>query len=242
MADQEARVADGQGDIFVPDLARDLLEEIAIQARDSEYVDAKSGVSARLTISAMENLLSATERRSLINGGDQVVRMGDFWGVVPAITGKVELVYEGEQEGPHLVAQNLLGKAIRAQFEQYFPRPMDARRLHKRHPDAPKPEDPFAEIKDWFSQQGQLDILQEETSEDYHKKLSAISGLEKLVKQSFPEATAEEIPFLMEFSLHGMAECSQLSKNRLETGIRFGDLMDSVFSVGDFLDGEEEED
>ncbi len=110
--------------IYVPELMKDLIEQIAIEARSSELVDEKSGVSARLTISAYENLISAAERRLYLNGeSNTIVRIADLIGVIPAITGKVELVYEGEQEGAGLVAYNLIGKAIRTQFVNYFPSP-----------------------------------------------------------------------------------------------------------------------
>ena len=90
-----------------------MLEQIVFEARESEYIDAKSGVSARLSISAYENLLSAAERRSILNGDDEtIIRLSDFDGIIPAITGKVELVYEGEQEGAKMVAENLIKKAI----------------------------------------------------------------------------------------------------------------------------------
>ena len=86
----------------------------------------KSGVSARLTISAYENLMSAAERRAIINKERQTyIRLSDFVGVIPAITGKVELVYEGEQEGPGIVAHNLVGKAVRTMFTDYFAQPDD---------------------------------------------------------------------------------------------------------------------
>jgi magnesium chelatase subunit I len=105
-------------------LIKDLVEHIAFAARDSEFVDEKSGVSARLTIAAMENLISTAERRAILNNEKQtVVRISDFAGVFPAITGKIEMVYEGEQEGPMRVAQNILDKAIRNLFVQYFPNP-----------------------------------------------------------------------------------------------------------------------
>ena len=98
------------------ELVKDLVEQIAL-TRESEYIDAKSGVSARLTISAYENLISAAERRMIKNGMEKTtVRVTDFVRVIPGITGKVELVYEGEQEGPGTVAANLISKAIRVQF------------------------------------------------------------------------------------------------------------------------------
>ncbi|MDH3243385.1 MAG: magnesium chelatase, partial [Saprospiraceae bacterium] len=107
---QEAKIAPDQSDkIRVPELAFRVLERIAFHARESELIDEKSGVSARLSITAFENLMSAAERRMLLSGEEETtVRMGDMWGVIPAITGKVELVYEGEQEGPYGVALQLI--------------------------------------------------------------------------------------------------------------------------------------
>src|SRR5882672_1040871 len=110
---QEARIRAEQNRLVsMAEIAKDIIEQIAFEARKSEFVDAKSGVSARLTISAYENLIAAAERRGIINNEKMAfIRIADFIGVVPAITGKVELVYEGQQEGPGIVAQNLLGKA-----------------------------------------------------------------------------------------------------------------------------------
>ena len=118
---QEAKVSEEQQkNIHVPELIRDLIEQIAIEARDSEYVDPNSGVSARLSISAYENLISAAERRMLLNKENKTTaRISDIFGVIPSITGKVELVYEGEQEGPIKIAHILINKAIRMQFLNY---------------------------------------------------------------------------------------------------------------------------
>src|SRR5690606_15092143 len=138
------------------EISKDLLEQIAIEARSSEYVDAKSGVSARLTISAYENLISSAERRTLINGEiNTFIRISAFMGVLPAITGKVELVYEGEQEGPGIVAMNLLGKAIRTQFIQYFPNPEDIRKK--------KANNIYKTITDWFGEGNVVDLLNDAT-------------------------------------------------------------------------------
>lgn len=85
-----------------------------------------------MTISAYENLISAAERRLYMNGENEtIVRIVDLIGVIPAITGKVELVYEGEQEGAGLVAYNLIGKAIRTLFSQHFPSPEQKRKPKK---------------------------------------------------------------------------------------------------------------
>ncbi|MGV3541345.1 MAG: ATP-binding protein, partial [Rufibacter sp.] len=115
---QEARITTAQSDrVKGHELIHDLVEQIAFEARESEFVDAKSGVSARLTISAYENVISSAERRVLLNAEPQThVRVADFLAAVPAVTGKVELVYEGEQEGAGGVAYRLMGKAIRTQF------------------------------------------------------------------------------------------------------------------------------
>lgn len=119
---QEAKSDGRQTDsIHVPELAKDLLEQIVFEARDSDFIDEKSGVSARLSITAFENLLSTAELRALKNGDDTTtIRLSDFLGIIPAITGKVELVYEGEQEGAAQVAYNLIGEAVKSLFPEFF--------------------------------------------------------------------------------------------------------------------------
>ncbi len=107
--------------IYLPSLAADLLEEISFEARQSEYIDEKSGVSARLSISALENLLSSAEQRLLRNNESKTtVRLSDFSSIIPAITGKVELVYEGEQEGAEFVANKLIDSAIKTLLKRIF--------------------------------------------------------------------------------------------------------------------------
>ncbi|HCX76889.1 MAG TPA: magnesium chelatase, partial [Algoriphagus sp.] len=146
--------------IHVPELMKDLIEQIAIEARASEYVDEKSGVSARLTISAYENMISAAERRLYMNGENKtVVRIADLIGVIPAITGKVELVYEGEQEGAGLVAYNLIGKAIRSQFVNYFPSPEEKKKS--------KEGNPYVIPLAWFGEGNVLDILASQSDKEY---------------------------------------------------------------------------
>ncbi|MGF1637341.1 MAG: magnesium chelatase [Cyclobacteriaceae bacterium] len=227
-ADQEAR-------IVINELSRDLIEQIAFEARDNEFVDAKSGVSARLTISAFENLKSAAERRVLINGEKSTyVRIADFAGVIPAITGKVELVYEGEQEGANIVANDLVGKAIRKQFVQYFPDPEKARKQ--------KDDNPYKKIIDWFGEGNELDIFHDMSNEDYKKALTKIPGLLALVDKQFPKDKGDNKFFMMEFALHGLAEYSLLSKKSLSKGLHFTDLLSSMFTLpgpGDATDDDE---
>ncbi|NNC95980.1 MAG: AAA domain-containing protein [Chitinophagales bacterium] len=227
ITEQETQITEEQKSmVYIPELAKNIIEQVAIQARDSEYIDNKSGVSARLTISAYENLISAAERRSYILGEkNSAVRMSDFWGIIPAITGKIELVYEGEQEGPYIVAQNLIGKAIRAEFLKYLPDPDGMKKRKK------EGVDPYAEIKNWFGEGNVVEVLNDLPSKKYLEKFNEIPHLRKLVLSYFKNASKEDIPFLMEFTIHGLAEFSQLSKNIIESGISFKDLLSSVFTM-----------
>ncbi|CCH53611.1 Mg-chelatase subunit ChlI-like protein [Fibrisoma limi BUZ 3] len=233
---QEAIVKTEQkGMVKTNDLIADLIEQIAIEARESEYVDSKSGVSARMTISAYENLLSAAERRVLLNGEKETyVRIADLYGVVPAICGKVELVYEGEVEGPVIVAQNLIGKAVRNQFLQYFPNPEKAKK--------DKRGNPYKKITDWFGENNVMEILNDLSNRDYEARLRTIDGLDDLVDQYHPRLGRQEKLFMMEFALHGLAEHSLIGKKALDTGQQFKDLLGSMFSPGTRFEEEEDDD
>lgn len=233
---QEANLKPEQKSITVHELAKDLIEQIAFEARKSEFIDAKSGVSARLTISAYENLVAAAERRSIINGEKNTsIRVSDFIGVVPAITGKVELVYEGEQEGPGIVAQNLIGKAIRTQFMNYFPDPDKFRKQ--------KEKSPYKKISDWFSEGNKIDLLHDMNQADFEKALKSVPGLADLIKE-YQKTQPEAVKlFLMEFALHGLAEYSLISKHNLTAGNQFKDLLSSMFTLPkNFTEDDEDDD
>jgi magnesium chelatase subunit I len=221
---QEARLKEIQKSITVNEIVKDLVEQIAFEARKSEYVDAKSGVSARLTISAYENLVAAAERRSIINDEkNAAIRISDFVGVIPAITGKVELVYEGEQEGPNIVAQNLIGKAIRTQFVNYFPDPEKFRKQ--------KEKSPYKKISDWFGEGNSVDLLHDMPQPDFEKRLKGVPGLTELISDLHKHQNAGTKLFLMEFALHGLAEFSLISKHHLTAGLQFKDLLSSMFTL-----------
>jgi magnesium chelatase subunit I len=222
---QEAKMTEEQtNSIHASELVKDLIEHIAFEGRESEYVDSKSGVSARLSISAYENLISSAERRMLANNKNEAwIRISDFIGVIPSITGKVELVYEGEQEGPAKVAQILIGKAIKKKFVQLFPSPEKIKRN--------KEENPYHEIMHWFSHGNNIDLLNNISDEEYHKLLCSIDGLGAIVKKYHPNVTEEDQFLLMEFVLHGLAEHSLLSKNQIEFGIQFKDMLTSMFTM-----------
>lgn len=225
---QEARLADVQRDaVYVDTISSRLVERIAIEARESEFVDAKSGVSARLTISAYEILHSAVERRLLVNNEKKgASRIGDFHGLVPAITGKIELVYEGEQEGPALVAEKLISNAIRKLFAEYFPNP----EMLRKRKDAPNP---YEEIIRWFGKGNAVDLLNDLPQKEYKKLLFGVPGLEALVDNSQSGAGEDMKLLLMEFVLHGLAAFSLIGKNRLVSGNQFGDLLSGMLNFGD---------
>lgn len=222
---QESKLSENQkNNIKSHKLIEDLIEQIAFEARKSEYVDSKSGVSARLTISAFENLHSSAERRMIINNENNTyLRISDIYNIVPSITGKIELVYEGEQEGPYKVALILIGKSIRTVFESYFPTPDKIKKSQQ--------QNPFQFISSWFGKGNSIDILSNLSSEEYKKTLYSVPELDLIVSKYLPELNEEGKLLFMEFILHGLSEYSVLSKFKLETGIQFKDMFSSMFSV-----------
>ena len=229
---QEAKLTDDQkGSVKIFDIINDLIEQIAFEARESEYVDSKSGVSARLTISAFENIVSAAERRMLINNEEETcVRVSDLIGIIPSITGKIELVYEGEQEGPVKVAHILIGKAIKNLFVQHFPSPDKIKRT--------KEENPYQSVINWFGKGNYVDVLQTYSNKKYAEVLKSIPGLEKLVEKYHHNINEDLKLLMMEFALHGLSEHSLLSKHSVVFGTQFKDMISSMFT----MDSEENED
>jgi len=236
ITEQESELADEQKEkVKVSDLVKRLIEQVSFEARSSELVDKKSGVSARLTISAFENAVSAAERRAIINNEKQTqVWMNDLVGIIPSITGKVELVYEGEQEGPYQVAMNLVDKAIRTQFVQYFPNP-DAlkKRVRPKAEGEAKEENPYRAITSWFDKGNNINLSFNTSDKDKILLLYKVDGLHSLVKKYFPKANEEQSALLMEFVLHGLASYSLISKKIFENKIEFKDLVGSMMSFGE---------
>lgn len=228
---QEAKLSPEQMKIEADGLVKDLIEQISFEARNSEYIDKKSGVSARLTISAYENLISHAERRMLLNDESSTsVRISDFLGVIPAITGKIELVYEGELEGPAKVAHIMIGKAIKTLLQTYFPNPEKVKKS--------KIDNPYSEITNWFSSGNQMHILDDISNQAYEEKLLSVPGLKELVIAFHPNISKNQQLLYMEFVLHGLSEFSLISKGFLEKGFEFKDMFNSLFSA----DFEEDED
>jgi magnesium chelatase subunit I len=227
--------------IAVHELIRRIIEQVSFEARQSELVDQKSGVSARLTISALENAVSSAERRAIINQESNTqVWIGDLSGIIPSVTGKIELVYEGEQEGPYQVSLNLLERAIRTVFARYFPSPDSFKK--RRGKDAPTQENPFRSIIGWFDKGNHVDLSFSVSDDQRRLELWKVDGLHALVTAKHPKATEEEKLLLMEFVLHGLASYSLISKKTLDRRIEFRDLMGSMLDLKGNEDDEENED
>jgi magnesium chelatase subunit I len=214
---QEAKLDVRQAEsIYVPELAKDLLEQISFEARESEYVDAKSGVSARMSITAFQNLLSTAERRALLSGDEQTsVRLSDFIGIIPAITGKVELVYEGEQEGADFVANALMENAVKTLFPDYFPA---IEKLEKEGEDTP-----YDDLISWFFNGDGFELLDSFDDATYKAKLDAITPLDALIADYQPEIDPKDVYFEKEFILWGLVQFKKLSKFRYDEGLQFKD-------------------
>ncbi len=232
ITEQEANIYEDQLKVVnISDMVKRLIEQVAFEARASEFVDKKSGVSARLTIAAYENAVSAAERRAIINSEKQTqVWISDLVGIIPSITGKIELVYEGEQEGPYQVAFNLLEKSIRSLFGQYFPNPDTLKK--KRGKEISAEDTPYKSITRWFDSGNHLDLFFETKDADKIQLLYKVDGLHALVKKYYKTANEIETALLMEFVLHGLSAHSMISKKVLDGKIEFKDLMGSMLNIG----------
>ncbi|NJB82697.1 magnesium chelatase [Wenyingzhuangia aestuarii] len=222
---QEAKLEENQAkNIYVPELAKDILEQIGFEARESEFVDVKSGVSARLSISAYENLMSTAELRMLASGeANTTVRLSDFMGIIPAINGKIELVYEGEQEGAASVAENLINDAIKSLFPDYFPA---IEKLVRKQDSTP-----YDEIIKWFIEGTDFELANDLTNKEYQVQLDYIQPLSDLLTKYQPNLDAKDLNFFKEFVLWSLVTHKKLSKVALDEGYGFTDTFES------FIDG-----
>lgn len=218
----------GPVEVTVPHYFREIIEQIAVEARASEYVDQKSGVSVRLTRSALEDLVSAAERRALINGEAATsVRVSDLQFVEPAITGKVELVYEGEQEGPQNVARLLIGRAVKSIFAKYFPE------IGQRSAGRAT----FQSVLDWFSAGNGLELSAQLPINEFAERLDRISGMASVSPEKVLGVTEPaEKAAAREFVLEALHQYSLLGKDRLERSYSYKDLMGSMLGDLDLDD------
>ena len=167
---------------------------------------------------------------------ETAIRISDLVGIIPSITGKIELVYEGEQEGPAKVAQILISKAIRNQFALYFPSPDKT----KRNQPSSSGTNPYQSIVNWFNKGNEVDLLNNVNNSEYKKVLLSVPGLKELINKYQPKEDEQTKLLLMEFALHGLAEYSLLSKFKLEAGIQFKDMLSSMFSTTKEEDNDED--
>ena len=237
---------DGDVTVAVPHVFREIVEQVAFEARASEYVDQKSGVSARLTRAALEDLVSAAERRALTHGeAETTVRASDLEAIEPAVTGKVELVYEGEQEGAQGVARALVGRALAAIVKTYLPDPA-----------AKGSGDPgsgpgqaggraaYREVLGWFSRGNTVDLDSDLPFADYARQLDRVDGLAALVEAHTTPPSPAEKASMMELALEMLHQHSLLGKDVADDGATYADMMGSVLSgLGSFgPDDEDDED
>jgi magnesium chelatase subunit I len=210
-------------EIHIPELAKDLVEQIGFEARNSEFVDSKSGISARMSITAYENLLSTAEHRCIMSGETQTsIRFVDIMGMIPSIIGKVELVYEGEQEGAAFVAERLIGSASKTLFDNYFP--VIKKLKHEDDKDA------YDAIMQWFFEQSSFELMDDGTEEEYSSALNDIVPLDDLISTYMPEAIEADRLFIKEFMLWALVEYKKLNKKRIIKGFEFKDSYGAYLS------------
>lgn len=216
---------DGVG-VIIPEFVRDLIEEISFQARGSEFVNQTSGVSARISISAYENFLSNIERRvAMNNDNDYFPRMCDIYSVIPSVTGKIELVYEGEQEGPVIVTHNLIGMAINSIFLRHFPKPTRERRHVERGE-----ENFYAPILDYFAAGKRLELSDELPLDEYRRRLDSVTGLRDVVRYYFNINNEREMLLRMEFALEALHQNNMITREVHDTVIHYGDIFSKMLS------------
>ena len=214
ITEQEAKVTETDKSlIVVPDLAKDLLEGISFEARDSEYIDAKSGVSARLTISAMENLMAAAKLRLIeTNSKETTVRLIDFVSIIPSITGKIELVYEGEQEGADEVAKLLIDKSVMTEFEKIFPR------IPKLEKEGLKT--PYSDLINWFDSEF-IELNYTDVDDDFFKSLQSIKPLIPIINKYASHLSKKDQTFCMEIILWALSISNKLDKSESDNTHKF---------------------
>ena len=195
---QEAWTERDGSDVKVAEYLRELVEGIAFKARTDQRIDKRSGVSQRLPISCLENMVSNAERRRILLGEDEaVVRIVDVYAALPAITGKLELEYEGELKGAESVARDLIRQAVQVVFRKQFPK------------------SDFKSVTDWFETGGTLKMSDMEALADVLAVLSNVEGLMDLVGSLGIGAgsSAGERVSAAEFILEGLCSLDKITRS-----------------------------
>lgn len=236
ITEQEAAINRDGREVKIPHFFKEIVEQIAFEARKSEFVDQKSGVSARLTIAAMENLVSNAERRAiLLNEPCIVPRICDLPHVLPGMTGKVELVFEGEQEGSVKVSRALVGKAVREIFKKYFPDPLKKRQQRAQAAEGGRQhhhdDGEYGKITQWFESGNRIEVSDDMPSSEYFKELDKVKGLREFTRKHAPNGIDDtELASLMEFVLDGLHQNSKIAKDEVDHLTSYKDMIGSIFS------------
>lgn len=216
---QEADLSALNGNIQLPSWAAQLIERITAEARESDMVDQTSGVSARVSISALELLAANLERRHHLTGDTPVYpRLVDFHTLLPAITGKLEMVYEGEQKGVEVVARQIIGSAASQMFEDNFPE-ID-RALGSGGEDD---TGPYSRIVAWFAEGHRLDLSDEMPFPEFQESLSHVPGLLELAS-TFGD-NEQEHAFAAELILEGLHQGVKLAREDLDSRITYKEMV-----------------
>ncbi len=233
ITEQEAWLSrDGGREVVMPHYLKEIIEEIAFQARGSEFVDQKSGVSVRMTISVMESLISSAERRAIINGEKTIVpRICDLQQVLPGMTGKLELVFEGEQEGSVKVSRALIGKAVRETFRKYFPDPLQKKIRTPQGEEPKRRDDEYTPIIAWFELGNKIEVADDMPFDDYYSELSKVANLKEVATKHMKveESKKYELATSMEFVLDGLHQFSRIAKDDTDNVVAYKDLVGSIF-------------
>lgn len=239
---------DGTPVVHLSPLMHDIIEQVTFEARESDYIDQKSGVSTRLSLTAMEQVISSAERRAVQHGYKETqVRMMDIYQMVPALTGKMELVYEGEQEGAVQVAKHLIGKAVNQVFKTYFPDPQNKSSKSARAL--------YGSILAWFAQGEELNLTESLDDKAYIKEAQRVeglqeavdeilSGLAKMAKVDHEIITKEALDTKwtsawLDLVLEGLHQNSVLGKDHLHEKMVYTDLVGSVLGGLSDEDGDQ---
>src|SRR6201988_3274385 len=184
--------------VAVPEFIRELVEQIAFEARDDSHVDKRSGVSQRMPITVMESAVSNAERRSLLAGDDPIVpRISDIYAAIPSMTGKMELEYEGEQLGADRIARDLIKRAAGEIFEGYFVG-ID-----------------FSRAVRWFDEGNKLLLADTASAEECRGLIEAVPELAEtaLIPFDFKASETGKLVAACEFVLEGLYAANKISRN-----------------------------
>jgi magnesium chelatase subunit I len=184
--------------LHIPEFIREVVEQIAFEARDDQRVDKHSGVSQRLPITVIESVISNAERRALLTGEEGIVpRVSDIYAALPSMTGKMELEYEGEQIGANRIAKDLIKQAAGEIFESYFVG-ID-----------------FSRTIEWFDQGNNLRLADTASADECRRLLDAVPELidTSLIPFDFKKSDKAHVAAACEFVLEGLYAGNKISRN-----------------------------